>query len=97
MPAWTVTALTPPGEVGSPLPDTVGWPWMATGVAVTVQSAGTFPEPEPSASTTLAKVSVAGLSVLVIVQVMFSPTATSTMPPAVTGVALPVQTHAEAS
>ena len=65
-------------------------------MAVRVQSAGTFPVPESSASTTLAKVSVAGLSTLVIVHVMSSPTATSSRPSAVTGVAAPVQAHGEA-
>jgi hypothetical protein len=69
---------------------------MATGVAVTVQSAGTFDEPDPAASTTLARVNVAGRSVLVIVQVTSSPTARSSAPPAVTGVVLPAQSHAEA-
>ena len=42
---------------------------IATGVAVSVQSAGTRPDPDAAGSTTLVSVSVAGWSVLVIVHV----------------------------
>ena len=67
------TALTPPGVVGSPLPDTGPWPVMATGVAVSVQSAGTLPDPVAAGSTTFVNVRCAGWSVLVIVHVALSP------------------------
>ncbi len=47
---------------------------MPTGVAVSVQSDGTRPEPDATGSTTFTSVSVAGWSVLVIVQVAALPT-----------------------
>ena len=46
---------------------------MATGVAVSVQSAGTLPEPDAAASTILVRVRWAGWSLLLIVQVAETP------------------------
>src|SRR3954451_17888678 len=65
------------------------WRRMLIGVAVTVQSAGTFPDPDAAGSTTFTSVRWAGRSSLSIEQLTFSPRATVTAPVAVTGVALP--------
>ena len=56
------------------MPETVGCPGMAFGVAVSVQSAGTLPEPDAAASTILVRVSCAGWSSLSIVHVADVPT-----------------------
>ena len=72
------------------------WPVIATGVAVSVQSAGTFPEPEAAPSTTLARVRVAGWSVFVIVHVAASPAASVTVPVVGSVDVAPVQLHADA-
>ena len=63
---------------------------MPAGVAVTVQSAATFPDPDAAGSTTLTSVISAGWSLLSMVHVTFSPSAMVSTPPAVTGAALPV-------
>ena len=88
-----MTAFTPPGEAGSPLPETGPWPVMPTGVAVSVQSAGTRPEPDATGSTTFTSVSAAGWSVLVIVQVAASPTLRVTVPAAGSVAVAPVHDH----
>ncbi len=69
VPLNTVTWLTPPAEVGSPLPETTPCPGIVAGVAVSVQSAGTLPDPLSAASTILRNVSFAGWSSLWIVHV----------------------------
>ena len=68
----------------------------ATGVAVSVQSAGTLPEPEAAGSTTLTSVSVAGWSLLLIVHVAASPGPTVTVAAAGSDDVAPEHDHGEA-
>ena len=69
---------------------------MATGVAVRVQSAGTLPDPLAAASTTLARVSLAGWSVLVIVQIGVVPRGQRHRAGTESLEAAPVHVHCEA-
>jgi hypothetical protein len=61
--------LTPPGEVGSPLPDTGCWPWTTEGRHGPVRRHLQCPSVGVD---DLAKVRVAGLSTLVIVHVFLT-------------------------
>ena len=78
------------------MPVTGPWPVIATGVAVSVQSEGTFPDPAAAPSTTLARVRVAGWSVFVMVHVAASPAASVTVTDDGSLEVAPVQAHSDA-